>query len=101
MKKLLVDGKGVDVYFSAETNRTDILVWLHRKLVEIQNEYHSFNGRNLFKLNEPYSCSVFDYSSVISKNKGEVYSYILNNNFIIKGDEDYTEIKIVEIKPEI
>ncbi len=93
MKKLLVDGKGVDVYFSAETNRTDIIIWIEKKLYEIKyNEFTTNNRRNVFKLNEPYSCSVFDYSSVISKN---------NNNFLIKGDEDYTEIEIVEIKPEI
>lgn len=92
MKKLLVNGEGVNIYFNADTSRTDILLWLHRKLVKIQDDYHSFNRRNVFKLNEPCSCSVFDYSSVISKN---------NNNFLIKGDEDYTEIEIVKVDFEL
>ena len=93
MKKLLVNGEGVNIYFNADTSRTDILVWLHRKLVETQIHCDTdIDVPNVFNLNEPMSCSVFDYSSVISKN---------SNNFLIKGDEDYKEVEIVNVNFEL
>lgn len=90
MKNLVVSGVRTDVYFSSETKHTDILIWLHRKLVEICKDSSTKDGNNMFMLNEPISCGISEY--VWPNEKYDV-------QFLIRGDEDYKIIDIENIKP--
>lgn len=74
MKRLFINGKASDLFFSKESSFDDIFEWVQEQAM--------FDSQNIFDLNEQHSCSV---SNSI-------------DGMWITGDEDSKEITIEQIE---
>tara|TARA_R110000851_G_scaffold21819_1_gene65041 strand:- start:4340 stop:4588 length:249 start_codon:yes stop_codon:yes gene_type:complete len=78
MKQLVLDDDTPSqIFFSYFTSFNDIFEWVQQMVM--------FDEKNIFNLNEQFSCSV-------EPNETE-------STFVISGDEDYRELSIETIKP--
>lgn len=74
MKRLFINGKASDLFFSNQASFDDIFEWVQEQAM--------FDSQNIFNLNEQHSCSV---SNSI-------------DGMWITGDEDSKEITIEQIE---
>lgn len=74
MKRLFINGKASDLFFSKKASFESIFQWVELEVI--------INERNPFNLNEQHSCSTSRHS----------------NTIFISGDEDSKEITIEQIE---
>lgn len=79
MNRLIINEKSTEFFFSSESSKEDIFLWISEELLD----YH----KNIFELNEAYSCNVY-WADDLS-----------DDVFWICGDEDMKTIEVEEIKP--
>ena len=77
MKRIFLNNRGTDSFIDDSVPQQEVLKILRNEMI--------FNNIDLFQLNERYSCTI-DPSDE-------------ENSFIIRGDEDFIEVDLIEIKP--
>ena len=89
MKRLLINNSSTDIFFSKESTQEEIIFWAYRVL---HNMNTNADAENVFMLNDSISCGITNGLEDIALNSNVFLQ------FIIRGDEDYKIIDIVEIE---
>jgi hypothetical protein len=88
VRRLVINNLSTDIFFSKESTQEEIIFWAYQVLYNMNT---NVDAENIFMLNEPMSCGITN--GLKNTNNPNVFL-----QFIIRGDEDYKIIDIIEIE---
>lgn len=88
MRRLVINNSSTDIFFSKESTQEEIIFWAYQVLYNMNT---NVDAENIFMLNDSISCGITN--GLENTNNANVFL-----QFIIRGDEDYKIIDIIEIE---